>query len=91
MILGIRDETKLRIAGEFIKLPNNSKSNLFLTKIANNLGNNVDGIAKTLEEKYQMAIDKNKFSVNNRVSDDFTDKERNFIIQSFSDINKCRL
>lgn len=87
LILGIRDESKIDIFGKHLTLDDTLHSNFFLTKIAYDLGEDINSVAQELSERYQRFIDDGLFSVNDRVRGVFNENEINFIKKSFSNLN----
>lgn len=83
LILGVRDESRKNIAGKFLKLSDGTDSSLYLTKIANDLGETIEEVVESLHDKYQCLIDAEEFSINNRERGPFSLTERNFIVECF--------
>lgn len=81
-ILGIRDETKTKIAGIFLSY-NNQVSNFYLTKFVDDLGNDVEAVIEKLTEKYQATIDAGNYSKNDNEMGNFSDNEVQFIKTCF--------
>ncbi|MCE7864276.1 MAG: hypothetical protein DYG99_12120 [Bacteroidetes bacterium CHB5] len=80
IILGIRDESKTKIAGHFPPLNGGKQQKLFLTNGVSNLGDNVESIIITLMEKYQEKIASEKFSKRGDEWGDYSTSEKEFII-----------
>lgn len=79
VIIGIRDESKEKIAGRFLKTSSGNTSNLFLTKFLDDLGEDVDAVSNALTEKYQDLIDDGKFSLNDDNWGSFSFSEVSFV------------
>ena len=86
IVLGIRDETKLSLKGYFPPFRDNTtQSKLFLTDYVNDLGENIETIISSLNDKYQHYIDDEEFSKNDRQRGDYSADEKQFIKRVFSD------
>ncbi len=88
LILGIRDDSKFKIAGKFYKL-NDVDSKLFQTKSIADLGDDLSLVIIELIEKYERDINKGNYSSNNRELGGFISSEVEFIQECFIDINKA--
>ena len=88
IILGIRDETKINIPGEFPPFNGTPQSKLFLTSFLTDLGSNVESIILKLKERYEEHIDSEKFSINDRVRGYYLEEEIDFIRNCYSDYFK---
>lgn len=83
IVLGIRDESKHRNAGQFLTSTANTNSNLFVSKFLEDFDKDVISVSKELSNRYQYLIDKGSFSFNNREWGDFTSSEIAFIRSCF--------
>jgi hypothetical protein len=82
IILGIRDQSKTKIAGHFPPLNGDNQQKLFLTNVVSNLGDNVESIITSLMERYQEKIDREKFSKRGDEWGDYSTSEKEFIMNS---------
>jgi len=82
IILGIRDQSKTKITGQFPPLNGGKQQKLFLTNVVSNLGDNVESIITSLMERYQEKIDCEKFSKRGDEWGDYSTSEKEFIMNS---------
>jgi hypothetical protein len=82
IILGIRDKSKEKIAGNFMKIEN-QPSKLFKTKFVEDLGDDLETLIKTLNDKYLQDICDGKYSKNEGKLGGFYSNEIEFIKKCF--------
>lgn len=79
LILGIRDDSKNRIKGFFPKFNGQEQHTFYLTDFVRDLGANMEDIIENLTEKYSSQIEREEYSINNRVPGDYSTSEIQFI------------
>lgn len=83
IILGLRDSSKLKIAGRFPPIDGKDQTKLFLTSVVDNLGEDVISIAHSLGDRFQHYIDKGAFSKWADDWADYSESEKQFIRDCF--------
>jgi len=86
IILGVRDSSKMSIAGHFPPLEKRNQTKLFLTSIVNNLGDDVETISLALKERFQDCIDNANFSKGIDKWSDYNGKEKAFLKNCFESL-----
>lgn len=79
LILGIRDDSKKKIRGFFPHYDGQEQNKFYLTDFVKNLGINLEDIIENLSDKYALQIEKEQYSINNRIPGDYLPSEIYFI------------
>ncbi len=85
LILGIRDNSKEKIAGYFPNYNSSPQSEFFVTNIADDLGKTVEENIISLTGKYQSCIDAKEFSKTQNKRGNYSPDERTFIESCYSE------
>ena len=83
LIICKRDKSKERIAGRFPSFLGQEQDKFFQTMIVYNLGDSVEEIIESLTIKYQEIIDRQEYSIHDRIRGNFSSTDRSFIENSF--------
>lgn len=83
IVVGIKDKTRDHLVGFYPNYKNSAQSSLFLTSI-DDLGDDISTIIESLRERYQIFIDNEQYSKNDRERSYYTAEEISFIRSCFS-------